>query len=209
MIRGQMIRANQGLDIDTIYSTTVSPAGMFSTWHIDQTWGGTLLVALDHPKLFVICPPTKRNLEVYDEIDKFGHIDQSIEALSKFEQVSYIVLIKGDIYILPPGYIHMVLSMRNSAVGGWVCFKAEWEDIARKLYMRDMARLVEYQNALLNDENELRYRTENGEFITPQVQAAKAQLKVAKAKVRADKSELEAKWAKAEKIYADLRWNQC
>jgi len=208
MIRGQMIRANRGLGIDTVYSTTVSPAGMFSTWHIDQTWGGTLLIGLDHPKLFVTCPPTEKNLEVYDKIDEFGHIDESIKALSKFEQLSYIVLIKGDVYILPPGYIHMVLSMRNSAVGGWVCFKAEWADMARDLSQRDIARFIECQKALLNDETALRFRATKGDLTKSHLRAANIELNAAKAKLQADLSELEANWAKAETIYADLRRNQ-
>ena len=207
MIRRQMISANPGLHIDTLYSTTVSPAGMFSTWHLDQTRGGTLAIALDHPKLFVMCPPTQRNLEVYDKIDEFGHINQSIEALSKFEQLSYIVLTKGDVYIIPAGYIHMVLSMRNSAVGGWVCFKAEWADIARDLCRRDRARFVKEEEALLNDENALIYRAENGELTKSQFRAAMVELKAAKVKLQSDMSELEVNWAKAEKIYANLQRN--
>ena len=222
MIRDQLAIANPSLVIDGVYTTTVSPAGMFSTWHIDQTWGGTLLVALDHPKLFVMCPPTERNLEVYYKIDEFGHIDLSIGALSKFEQLSYIVLIKGDVYILPPGYIHMVLSMRNSAVGGWACFKAEWEDGARNLTMRDIARFVEDEKGLLSqekalvaDHNALRYRAKNGQLGSSKsklgraakvkLEAEKRRLKAARVKLQAEKLELEANWAKAEKVYATLQ----
>jgi len=33
----------------------------------------------------------------------------------------YLVFVKGDVYTLPPGYIHMVISLENSGVGGWEC----------------------------------------------------------------------------------------
>lgn len=222
MIRDQLVIANPSLVIDTVYSTTVSPAGMFSTWHIDQTWGGTVLVGLDHPKLFVMCPPTERNLEVYDEIDEFGNINLSMRALSKFEELSYIVLIKGDVYILPAGFIHMVLSMRNSAVGGWACFKAEWADIATKLTMRDIARFVEEEKTLLNDEkalvtnqNEFKCLAEKGEpgsntskrrkGAKVKLDAGKRKLQAARVKLQAERLELEANWTKAENVYAALR----
>jgi hypothetical protein len=116
--REQIENANPGLIIDPEYSTTCSPAAMISSWHIDQTYGGTVLVGLDNPKLFLICPPTEKNMAIYSKIDEFGYTDQSYQALLDFEQLSYIVLTKGDVYILPAGYIHMVVSMCNSAVGG-------------------------------------------------------------------------------------------
>lgn len=85
-MREELARMNPSLIIDEVYTTTMSPAGMFSTWHIDQTWSGTVLVGLDVPKLFIMCPPTERNMEEYDKGDEFGNFDKALESLSKFDQ---------------------------------------------------------------------------------------------------------------------------
>jgi hypothetical protein len=148
--RKELITSNPSLVIDTSYSTTVSLAGTISNWHVDQFYSGTLLVALDRPKLFVMCLPTEKNMEIYSKINYFHHTDGSREAISKFEDLSYIVLTKGDVYLLPSGYIHMVISTWNSAVGGWKCYKPEWEDVARRLTKWEMAIFIDEAKMLLD-----------------------------------------------------------
>ena len=72
-IQSQMTMANVNFVIDGAHINTVSPTGMFSSWHIDQTWCGTVLIALDYLKLFVMCPSTSGDLEICDKIDEFIH----------------------------------------------------------------------------------------------------------------------------------------
>jgi hypothetical protein len=198
--RKELTTSNPSLAIDTFYSTTVSPAGTISTWHVDQFYSGTLLVGLDLPKLFVMCPPTEKNMEIFSKIDHFHYTDESWEAISKFEDLSYIVLTKGDVYLLPPGYIHMVISMRNSAVGGWKCYKPEWEDVARRLTNREMAILIDEAKTLLE-----KGRTLGDEPERDASAEVPHELQTDLEEVQKDLSELQAYWAEARNVYAKLK----
>ena len=122
------------------FSTTVTPAGTISSWHLDQFHCGTILIMLEGFKLFAICPPIESNLGIFSEIDNFGNLDDVLPKLQRFEQVRYSVLRAGDIAILDPGELHMVLSPVNSVVGGGRCYKKEWRGEAVRLMNWEMKR---------------------------------------------------------------------
>jgi len=97
---------------------TITPAGTISEPHIDQSGSGTLLIELQGIKMFVIWPPSKKNLanfEPFDGSQKTGDLEALLEVLEKAE---CLILEQGECHLLGPGYIHGVLSPMNSAVAG-------------------------------------------------------------------------------------------
>jgi hypothetical protein len=110
------------------FTVTWSPVQTMSDWHLDCTSTGTILIEIDGPKLMLKCPPTDKNLKVFSEMVK-DRVDKKKpweQDFTRFEKLSYIVLIKGDRHEMPPGTLHMVVSLRNAAVGGFECTRREW-----------------------------------------------------------------------------------
>ena len=61
-------------------------------------------------------------------------------ALHQLEGVCYYVLKEGNLLVLGPGTLHIVLSPVNSAVVGWNCYKSEW--------VKDLYRLMSWDKKL-------------------------------------------------------------
>jgi hypothetical protein len=108
------------------FTVTWSPVGTMSDWHLDSTSTGTILIESDGPKLVLKCPPTEENLKVFSEMVADRDKGTKLWDFTRFEELSYIVLIKGDLHEMLPGTFHMVVSLRNSAVGGFECTRREW-----------------------------------------------------------------------------------
>ena len=112
---------------DEDYSTTITPAGSITGWHYDRCDAGTVLQMLDGFKLFIVCPPTPNNMRHFSTICRMEVLDQVEKGLHEFEDVRYLVARAGDMFVLPVGELHLVISPVNSAVGGWYCVKDEWK----------------------------------------------------------------------------------
>jgi len=109
------------------YSSTITTAGCISPWHIDQCNCGTLILVVDGFKLFIVCPPTEKNRKYFESIDCFGDPSRVKDALNELEQLRYYVVRAGDMFVLPPGELHAVISPVNSAITAWLCHKDDWE----------------------------------------------------------------------------------
>jgi len=97
---------------------TITPAGTISEPHIDQAGSGSFLIQLLGRKIFVIWPPTPKNLEWFSEMYGLHHGPIFELALEHLEQPQCVIFEQGQFDILPPGYIHGVLSAENSAIAG-------------------------------------------------------------------------------------------
>ena len=97
---------------------TITPPGTIADCHLDQTGSGTLLTQLLGSKLFIIWPPTAKNLAWFS--NKFGlnYGTMLDAALEELESPFCLFLEQGQYYLLGPGYIHAVLSPMNSAIAG-------------------------------------------------------------------------------------------
>lgn len=99
-------------------SATITPAGTITEPHIDQGGSGTLLFEIMGKKVFVIWPPTPKNLEWFAPLYGLHYGAFFTSAIEHLEQAECHVLEQGQHYLLQPGYIHGVLSATNSAVAG-------------------------------------------------------------------------------------------
>lgn len=97
---------------------TITPAGTISEPYINQTGSGTLFIQVLGRKVFIVWPPTSKNLEWF--ANKSGiHYGTIFEAaLRHLEFPECIVFEQGQYEILGPGYIHGDLSAMNSAISG-------------------------------------------------------------------------------------------
>lgn len=99
-------------------TSTITPPGTISEPHIDQSGSGSLLTELLEGKLFVIWPPTPKNLSWFS--NKYGLYSGTIfeAALEALERPHCIYLEQGASYILRPGHIHGVLTATTAAIAG-------------------------------------------------------------------------------------------
>ena len=100
------------------FSATITQPGSIAEPHMDQSGSASLLNELLGRKLFVVWPPTPKNLEWFS--DKYGSFSGSIFdiALEQLEEPYCLVLEQGECDLVPPGHIHGVLSPTNSAIAG-------------------------------------------------------------------------------------------
>ena len=68
--------------------------------------------------LFVVWPPTPKNLQWFGSHSGITHFSIFEQALDKLENPYCLILKQGQHATLGPGYIHGVLSATNSAVAG-------------------------------------------------------------------------------------------
>jgi len=99
-------------------SVTITPPLTISEPHVDQTGSGTLLIEVLGRKLFIVWPPTPKNLSWFS--NKHGlHSGTIFEAALEALEMPYCLLLEqGDYSLLPPGHIHGVISATHSAVAG-------------------------------------------------------------------------------------------
>ena len=99
-------------------SATITPPGTISEPHMDQTGSGTLLIQVLGRKLFIVWPPTQKNLSWFS--NKYGlHSGTIFEAALEALEMPYCLLLEqGDYSLLRPGHIHGVLSATPSAIAG-------------------------------------------------------------------------------------------
>jgi hypothetical protein len=105
-------------DGEPAITVTITPPATISEPHIDQTGCGTLLIEVLGRKLFIVWPPTPKNLGWFS--NKYGlHSGTIFEAALEALEMPYCLLLEqGDYYLLRPGHIHGVLSTMPSAVAG-------------------------------------------------------------------------------------------
>ena len=103
---------------DPAMNATITAAGSISEPHIDQAGCASFLIELLGRKIFVIWPPTPKNLKWFSGM--YGLHNGAIfeSALEQLEQPECVIYEQSQIDILPPGYIHGVLSPENSAIAG-------------------------------------------------------------------------------------------
>jgi len=106
------------IDGNLAITLTATPPGTISEPHIDQTGSGSHLIELLDRKLFIIWPPTPKNLSWLS--NKYGLYSGNIfeAALEALERPHCIYLEQGASYILRPGHIHGVLTATTAAIGG-------------------------------------------------------------------------------------------
>ena len=121
------------MDESPAFSATITPLGTISEPHMDQTGSGTLLIELLGKKLFIVWPPTPRNLSWFS--DKYGLFSGTIfeAALQRLESPYCLVLEQGEYHLLLPGHIHGVLSATNSAIAGVPIVHSNFKDEAMKV----------------------------------------------------------------------------
>ena len=105
------------LDDGTVHiSATITPPAAISEPHLDQGGSGTLLIQVHGQKLFVVWPPTPRNLEWFCPLHGLRRGAIFEQALDNLDDPYCLILEQGKHATLRPGYIHGVLSATNSAV---------------------------------------------------------------------------------------------
>ena len=115
------------------FSVTITQPGSIAEPHVDQSGSASLLNELLGRKLFVVWPPTPKNLEWFS--DKYGSFSGSIFdiALEQLEEPYCLVLEQGVYDLLPPGHFHGVLSPTNSAIAGVPIVHSNLREIAERV----------------------------------------------------------------------------
>ena len=142
-------------------TATITPPATISEPHIDQPGSASLLIQLLGKKLFVVWPPTPKNLSWLS--NKYGIYSGNIfeAALEALETPHCLFLEQGDYHILPPGYIHGVLTATTSAIGGVPVVHHDLRSIAEKV-MEWESILLDKRRSGLPQERKTVKNMENG-----------------------------------------------
>lgn len=114
------------------YGTVISPAGAITAPHIDHTMVPVLFTMFFGLKVFIFWPATAKNLQIYGDLGLHRNaFASSVQlGLERLESGQCSLLKEKDIFVLPPGGIHAVLSISNSALGSVQFVAAEYLDAA-------------------------------------------------------------------------------
>ena len=116
------------------WGSTLVPLGTFTDIHFDYNGQAQLMVGIKCLKLWLIWPPTPKNLEwisIYRTRIPTGL--ETAEAVRELEGMTYLIQRTHSAFILPPYHLHAVLSYEASAhcgVGFWNV--SNWEEFARQ-----------------------------------------------------------------------------
>ena len=100
-----------------MYSTYGSPADGVTSVHMDHLLFGYVLHILWGTKIWFSWAPTPANLEKH-----FTGSSNLMEEVKSLEGLSVTIMEQGRTYRMPPGTLHLVVSLTDSAVCGFPCF---------------------------------------------------------------------------------------
>lgn len=96
-----------------------SCAGSVTYPHIDSTVLGSVVLQLVGTKIWLIWPPTRKNLEQVQGNTWLDNGDRPEVVVRRLEKVEVRVMEQGDVLYFPPGTIHCVLGVTGSMHAGW------------------------------------------------------------------------------------------
>ena len=122
--------ANRGKELS--FSSVWTPTGWFTDTHVDGNGMSQIMVHFEGEKLWLVWPPTKKNLNWWGlnhpcPPGGVGRQQLAISALKNLEGLELLHVTEPCAFILPPFAIHSVISFSTSThTGAYFVHEAHW-----------------------------------------------------------------------------------
>ena len=107
---------------DKIWTTTFTPPGAITHSHMDYYGRHQYFVHLFGKKLWLLWPPTAKNLEIFSNFHtRLSAHDTTIRCIGELEGLQLYYCKPGEVFVLQPNVIHACMCFATSShTGTWV-----------------------------------------------------------------------------------------